>query len=250
MSYYFFRDEQNMKNVNTINNFFRRIRYSSYIFYINWKIKGKKIEPLHSKKSNLTHLFNKYGSDKGNLNNKHNYSNIYESLFDELKNKKLNFMEVGLGSIDQNVNFHMKFMGKNYKPLASLYAWRDYFKKANIYGADIDKKILKNSKKIKTFYVDMLNPKSVNKMWKKINNKIDIFIDDGFHSFEANTILFNGSFKFLKKNGFYIIEDVHRKPSNIKKFYKYFLNKNIKFQIIDLHHKNNVNDNCLIIIKK
>ena len=87
-------------------------------------------------------------------------------------------------------------------------------------------------------------------MWIQLNKKIDIMIDDGFHSFEANKNLFIFSFKFLKKNGFYIIEDVHRKPSNIKKFYKYFLNKNIKFQIIDLHHKNNVNDNCLIIIKK
>jgi hypothetical protein len=239
-----------MKIVSIINNFFRRARYSSYIFYINWKIKGKKIKFLYTKKNSLTLLFNKYGSDKGNLNNKHNYSNIYESLFEKLRNKKINLMEVGLGSVDQNVDFHMKFMGKNYKPLASLYAWRDYFRNAKIYGADIDKKILINSRRVKTFYVDMLNSKSVNNMWKKITDKIDIFIDDGFHSFEANTILFNGSFKFLKRNGYYIIEDVHRKPSNIKKFHDFFLNKNIKFQIIDLHHKNNVSDNCLIIIKK
>ncbi len=239
-----------MSVVSVINNFFRHVRYSGYILYINWKIKGEKIKFIDSKNNTLTPLFNKYGSDKGNLNNKHNYSNVYESLFCKLRNKKLNLMEIGLGSVDQNIDFHMKFMGKDYKPLASLYAWRDYFKKAKIYGADIDKKILKNSKKIKTFYVDMLNPKSINDMWKKINNKIDIFIDDGFHSFEANTILFNGSFEFIKKNGFYIIEDVHRKPSNIKKFYKFFLDKNIKFQIIDLHHRNNVNDNCLIIVKK
>ena len=65
----------------------------------------------------------------------------------------------------------------------------------------------------------MLNPKSVKLMWKKINKRFHIFIDDGFHSFEANSILFEHSYKFLEKGGFYVIEDVHRKPSNIKKFY-------------------------------
>ncbi len=96
----------------------------------------------------------------------------------------------------------------------------------------------------------MFNSNSIRKMWSQINKKIDIFIDDGFHSFEANTNLFKSSFKFLKKNGFYIIEDIHRKPTNIKKFYKFFIEKKLNFKIIDLYHKNNVNDNCLIIIKK
>ena len=238
-----------MKIKQNINNFFRQIRYTTYIFYLNSKIK-KKINFSYSNKSTLKLLFNKYGSDKGNLNNKHDYSIIYEALFGNLRNNNLNLMEVGLGSIDENVEFHMKYMGKNYKPLASLYAWRDYFKNANIYGADIDKKILKNTNRIKTFHVDMFNSNSIRKMWSQINKKIDIFIDDGFHSFEANTNLFKSSFKFLKKNGFYIIEDIHRKPTNIKKFYKFFIEKKLNFKIIDLYHKNNVNDNCLIIIKK
>ena len=34
-------------------------------------------------------------------------------------------------------------------------------------------------------------------------------------------------------------------------YIKYFLpNKNINFQIVDLPHKKNINDNCLILIKK
>ena len=98
--------------------------------------------------------------------------------------------------------------------------------------------------------MDMLDPNSIKKMWEKINKKIDIFIDDGFHSFEANISLFNYSFKFLNEDGLYIIEDIHRKPSNIKRFYKFFTEKKVNFQIIDLYHRNNVNDNCLIIIKK
>ncbi|MDC3087523.1 hypothetical protein OA339_00125 [Candidatus Pelagibacter sp.] len=238
-----------MKFLQSINNFFRQIRYTTYIFYLNSKIK-KKVNFSFSDKNTLKLMFNKYGSDKGNLNNKHNYSIIYESLFEQIRNNDLNLMEVGLGSIDEKVDFHMKFMGKNYKPLASLYAWRDYFKNATIYGADIDKKILKDTSRIKTFHVDMLDAASIKKMWKKVNKKVDIIIDDGFHSYKANTNLFNYSFKFLKKNGFYIIEDVHRKPLNIKKFFKFFEEKKVNFQIVNLYHKNNINDNCLIIIKK
>ena len=53
----------------------------------------------------------------------------------------------------------------------------------------------------------------------------------------------------LNKNGYYIIEDVHRNPNNIKKFYNFFENLNINYQIIDLPHTNNVRDNCLILIR-
>ena len=87
-------------------------------------------------------------------------------------------------------------------------------------------------------------------MWDKIEKKMDIIIDDGFHSFEANTTFFENSYGNLNYNGYYIIEDIHRKPSNIKKFYYFFKKRKINFQIIDLPHKNNINDNCLIIIRR
>ena len=239
-----------MKVTKLINNFFRQIRYSSYIIFLNLKNKKNIYNLPYSKNDTLKLLFNKYGSDKGNLNNKHNYSKFYDSLFCEIKNDKLNIMEVGLGSIDQSVNFHMKFMGEKYKPLASLYAWRDYFRNSNIFGADIDKKILIDTDKIKTFYVDMFNSFLIKEMWKKVNKEIDILIDDGYHSFEANKNLFLNSFKFIKKGGYYIIEDVHRKPNNIKKFYDLLVKENLDFRIVDIYHSNNVNDNCLIVIKK
>ena len=231
-----------------INNFFRNIRYSLYIYFINKNIIKINLSPLEN--NLLTKLMNKYGSDKGNINNKHNYTKFYESLFSDIKNKKINFMEVGLGSVDTNISFHMKFMGNDYKPLASLYAWHEYFKNSNIYGADIDKSLVKNIDRIKTFYVDMMDEKSIIDMWKSINTKMDIIIDDGFHSYEANINLFKNSFKHLNISGYYIIEDVHRKPSNIKKFNNFFIERNINFQIIDIPHLNNVNDNCLIFIKK
>ena len=54
----------------------------------------------------------------------------------------------------------------------------------------------------------------------KNKKKMDIIIDDGFHSYEANINFYKYSINNL--NGIYIIEDVHRKPSNIIKFYNFF----------------------------
>ena len=233
-----------------INKFFRNIRYTIYIKYLNWLNNMNSKRVYNDSENILKHLFNNYGSDKGNINNKHNYSDYYNFIFSNIRLKKLKLLEVGLGSVDSNMNFHMKYMGKNYRPLASLLAWKDFFENSLIYGADIDKKILKNQERIQTFYVDMLNENSIRNMWNNIKTKMDIIIDDGFHSFEANQLLFENSYLNLNKNGIYIIEDVHRKPSNIKKFYTYFKLKNIKFEIIDLKHKNNIMDNCLIVINK
>ena len=234
-----------------INKFFRNLRYTLYIkYFLNYEKKifeTKNLSPLNNP---LTILMNKYYSDKGDSNNTHNYTKLYDALFHPIKKKKLNIFEVGLGSIDEDVDFHMKYSNKNYAPLASLKAWREYFFNSEIYGADIDHKIIQNYEKIKTFQVNMLNKKSIINMWDKIKKKMDIIIDDGFHSFEANTIFFENSYDNLNYDGYYIIEDIHRKPANIKKFYNFFKKKKINFQIIDLPHKNNINDNCLIIIKK
>ena len=234
--------------IRSINDFFRNIRYTIFIKYINFLNKVSNKRKYLNADDTLAKLFSEYGSDKGNINNKHNYSDYYDSIFSEIKFKNIKLLEVGLGSIDENIDFHMMYMGQNYKPLASLFAWRDYFENGLIYGADIDKKILKNYDRIKTFHVDMLNEYSIKNMWENINTKMDIIIDDGFHSFEANKLLFENSFKNLNNKGIYIIEDVHRKSANIKKFYLYFKSKNIEFEIIDLKHRNNFKDNCLIKI--
>lgn len=234
-----------------INFFFRSIRYKIFIKFlqINQKVIFNTTS-ISDKDNILTSIMNKHFSDKGNLNNFHNYTNFYHALFNEIRHKKLNIFEVGIGSVDENVAFHMNFSHKNYSPLASLKGWRDYFIKSQIFGADIDKKILKNSERIKTFYVDMLNKESIIQMWKTVNEKMDIIIDDGFHSFEANINFFENSIKNLNENGYFIIEDIHRKPSNIIKFYKYFNHSKYNFQIIDLKHPINISDNCLILIKK
>ena len=195
---------------------------------------------------NLTDLMNVYGSDKGGFNKDHNFSDFYSTIFFDKKESFKNILEVGLGTNNINVPSNMGLDGK---PLASLRAWRDYFVNANIYGADIDRKILKDEDRIKTYYVDQTNPSSILELFKNIGDiSFDIIIDDGLHEYNANICLFENSFKFLKKKGIYVIEDVFFKDKN--KFFQYFKNSNYNFSIVDIFHKNNISNNCLVIIYK
>ena len=195
---------------------------------------------------NLTDLMNAYGSDKGGFNKDHNFSDYYSTIFFDKKESFKNILEVGLGTNNINVPSNMGLEGK---PLASLRAWRDYFLNANIYGADIDRKILKDEDRIKTYYVDQTNPSSILELFKNIGDiSFDIIIDDGLHEYNANICLFENSFKFLKNKCIYVIEDFFFKDKN--KFFQYFKNFNYNFSIVDIFHKNNISNNCLVIIYK
>ena len=192
----------------------------------------------------LTDLMNYYGSDKGGFNKDHNFSDYYSTIFIDKKKSVKNILEIGLGTNNIKVPSNMGLQGK---PLASLRAWKDYFVNANVYGADIDKEILKNEDRIKTFYVDQTNAISISELYKNIGNiNFDIIIDDGLHEYNANICLFENSFKYLSKKGIYIIEDVFFKDK--KKFFEYFQSRNYNFSIIDIFHKNNISNNCLVII--
>ena len=196
--------------------------------------------------SKLTELMNYYGSDKGGKNNHHNYADFYSEIFFHRRNEIKSFLEIGLGT--NNVNLPSN-MGIDGVPLASLRAWRDYFKNAQIYGADIDKSILKNEERIKTFFVDQTNSESIKKLFNSIGElKFDIILEDGLHEYNANICFFENSIDYLKNNGIYIIEDVFYKDK--KKFLNYFKNKNYNFSIVDIYHKKNIANNCLVIVRK
>ena len=199
-----------------------------------------------SSNSKLTELMNFYGSDKGGRNNHHNYSEYYSELFfNERKNIK-NFLEIGLGTNDVNM---LSNMGEKGIPLASLKAWRDYFDNAIIYGADIDKKILKNHERIKTYFVDQTDPKTIELLFKNIGiSDFDVILDDGLHEYNANICLFENSIKFLSNSGIYIIEDVYFKDK--QKFINYLNNSDYNYSIVDIYHKKNITNNCIILIRK
>ena len=228
-----------------IRDLFRKYKYKL-------KFKGIKKELNYSYISNsntnqeLKKLMDFYGSDKGGKNNHHNFAQYYSEIFFHKKNNVKNFLEIGLGTNNLDVPSNM---GVDGKPLASLRAWRDYFQNANIFGADIDKTILKNENRIKTNYVDQTNPDSINEMFKKFEvEKFDIILEDGLHEFNANICFFENSINYLANDGTYIIEDVFYKDQ--QKFLNYFKKTDYNFSIIDIFHNNNIANNCLVVVKK
>ena len=179
-----------------------------------------------------------------------NYSDYYSELFHQNKDNIKNVLELGIGSVDKNNQYNMTMLGKKYKPGASLRVWRDYFKNAKIYGADIDKKTLFKENRITTSFVDQSSSKSILKMFKKFKvKKYDIIIDDGCHRYEETINFFKNSINKLQKNGIYIIEDIV--PSQRKKFLKFFKSSEFQVKLINFFRpKKNILSNCLITIRK
>ena len=106
--------------------------------------------------TDLCFIMHYYGSDKGDpdLSRNHNYTRTYDELFRSMRPDELRVFELGLGT--NNPNFPSN-MGPSGRPGASLRGWKQYFKNANIFGADIDAGILFNEDRIKTFYCDQNN---------------------------------------------------------------------------------------------
>jgi len=149
----------------------------------------------------LKKLFDSYESDKSTS---HEYHYIYGSLFKNA-DTVTSVLEVGIGTNNASLPSNMSNEGK---PGASLRAFRDYFTNANVYGADIDKDILFEENRIKTFYVDQTVPETLYELGKTINDTFDLIIDDGLHSPNANIAVLTFGIKKLKPNGWLVIEDI------------------------------------------
>ena len=158
---------------------------------------------INDNSSELAKVFINNRTDKSSG---HNYHHLYSYILNEFNNKKINILEIGMGTNNPEL---VSTMGYNARPGASLYSFREYYTNANIYGADIDKNILFNDERINTCYVDQLDEKSFNNIKQTFGNiEYDLIIDDGLHSIGANfnTLLF--ALDNIKVNGWIVIEDI------------------------------------------
>ena len=154
----------------------------------------------------LEDLFNYYGTDKGSKNvnpysksedkklfKGHNFAKFYEKHFKNLKEKKINILEIGVWEGASTASFY------------------HYFKNADIFPIDRNFKFKYFSKRINFFYCDTTSHKDLFKFKKFLQQKkitsFDIIIDDGSHILSnilKNLYFF---FKHLKSGGIYVIED-------------------------------------------
>jgi hypothetical protein len=146
-------------------------------------------------------LLNSYGSDKASV---HNYHLVYGMI---MKNPATvqNFLEIGIGTNHTDVVSNMGIYGQ---PGASLRAFRDFLPNATCYGADIDRRILFQDERIRTFYVDQRDRATFTDLEGQLPPEVDIIIDDGLHTPEANLIVLLFALPKLRPGGWLVIEDI------------------------------------------
>jgi hypothetical protein len=150
----------------------------------------------------LKDLFNKFGSDKSSA---HNYHLIYHSIISSVDNCSC-IAEIGLGTNNSKIVSNMNGVGI---PGASLRAFSSYLPHANIFGADIDESILFSFDNIKTCYINQLDKNSFINFFNLVSGKsVDLFIDDGLHSPDANLNTLSLGLKLLSDSGAVVIEDI------------------------------------------
>lgn len=193
----------------------------------------------------------KHHSDKASR--WHNYTAIYSDLFNDRRQQPLRIFELGLGTNNPELP---STMGTPGRPGASLRGWRELFPHAHIYGADIDATILFQENRIKTFYCDQLNTASIQTLWSQpeLRTGMDIIIEDGLHTFEANISFFEGSIGHLRKDGIYVIEDiatdtVDRWRDQITTIYSKRYAE-YEFALVRLPNRANPSDNNLLVVRK
>jgi len=142
-----------------------------------------------------------YGSDKASI---HDYHYLYGSILKD-RAKIRGVLEIGMGT---NNTDSVSNMGMAGKPGASLRAFRDFLENADIYGADVDRRILFSEDRIKTFYVDQVTIPSFEGLEKSVPANLDLIIDDGLHSPDANVATLTFALKKVKAGGWIVIEDI------------------------------------------
>lgn len=130
------------------------------------------------------------------------YNRVYSKYISHLKDQPLKLMEVGT---------HTGY---------GLLAWARYFSNASIYSFDTDPKCLKWVNDMITKYpeyekVNFYPSDSRDSyQWVSLDEKFDIIIDDGDHNPKSQVFTLRAAWPFLKKGGYYFIEDISYRYTN------------------------------------
>ena len=151
----------------------------------------------------LGELFAHHGSDKSTVSD---YHLIYAALLNGKRWTPLDILEIGLGTYHLDTPSNM---GRKGVPGASLRGFRDWAPHAHVRGADIDRRILFSEERITTYFVDQNDPESLAELAAKLApNSLDLFIDDGLHTAQANLNSLCFALPLVRSNGYVVTEDI------------------------------------------
>jgi hypothetical protein len=138
----------------------------------------------------LLECFDRHDCDKGSRT--HRYDRLYEKALASYRDREFRLLEIGI------------LRGQ------SIAAWLDYFPRAQVIGVD-------NFSRVKVHDIPVLFHQRVE--WHRCDSTerapaiapVDVVIDDGYHTPEAQAATFKNFFPLLKPGGTYFIEDIDPK---------------------------------------
>lgn len=133
------------------------------------------------------------------------YQDVYARILSDLDGMNPRVLEVGIGVNDPSVP---SGMGKGHEPGASLVGWNSYFQAAEVHGADIDRRVLIDTEFYKTHHVDQRSETSLRQLASQLEVPIELIVDDGLHTPEANAKTVVALLPLLAPSGVYVVEDI------------------------------------------
>lgn len=165
---------------------------------------------------------------------RHQYLHVYESLFEPIRNKVTNVLEVGIHEG------------------GSLAMWRDYFPKATVVGIDTSNGLSSDydMKRIEALFEDAYTLDVVARFGDR---KFDVLVDDGPHTLDSQKFFVEHYSKLLSNNGVLVVEDIPKYewttifaeavPEELKQF-SYIIDRR------NAPNRQSINDDILFVIDK
>jgi hypothetical protein len=133
------------------------------------------------------------------------YQDVYAMALRHLRGGTPRILEIGIGVNDPSAPSGMDLQ---HLPGASLMGWAGYFPGAEIHGADVDRRCLVDTAAYTTHYVDQRDPESLGQLARRLGPPLDLIVDDGLHTPEANGNTIRALLPFLSPMGVMVIEDI------------------------------------------
>jgi predicted O-methyltransferase YrrM len=141
-----------------------------------------------------------YG-DKDTPLHRHPYTPVYSMLFAPLKNKEIQFAEIGVAGG------------------GSVVMWWNYFKNGRLCFFDRDENFLQNIRNMRfprepyLGLVDVRKDGDTARALKEPGGLYDVVLDDSSHTFADQVRIVKESWPLIKSGGYMIVEDVFRSES-------------------------------------
>ena len=133
------------------------------------------------------------------------YKDVYASVLAHQRTGATRLLEIGIGVNDPSVP---SGMAADHQVGASLVGWYHYFARAEIHGADIDVRTLIDTPYYETHFVDQRDRRALESLVQDLGVPIDVIIDDGLHTPEANGNTLAVLLPTLSPSGVMIVEDI------------------------------------------